>query len=267
MIKCRLSCGAKCLAAMLVVASGALNSSAAVADGLVDTIDRVKGSIVAVGTYQTLRRPPAMLRGTGFSVADGRYILTNAHVLPEKLDTAHKEHLAVFIGNSTQLKVRRIKVVDRDDQHDVALLRLLDGSLPALGLGRSETVREGEAVAVTGFPLASILGFYPVTHSGIIAAIKPAVIPVVSPRQLNSKAIQIIRNRLEIYQLDLTAFPGNSGSPLYDITTGEVVGIVSSVFVQGLNKESAITQPTGITYAIPVRHLRELLRRNDIKGY
>lgn len=266
MIRCRLSRGAKCLAAMLFVASGTLNSSGAVADGLVDTIDRVKGGIVAVGTYQTLRRPPAKLRGTGFAVADGRHVLTNAHVLPKELDTARKEYLAVFIGNSAQLKVRRIKVVDRDDQHDVALLKLLDGSLPALRLGNSESVMEGASIAVTGFPLASILGFYPVTHSGIIAAIKPAAIPVVSPRQLNSKAIQIIRNRLEIYQLDLTAFPGNSGSPLYDISTGEVVGIVSSVFVQGLNKESAITQPTGITYAIPVRHLRDLLRRNDIKG-
>jgi hypothetical protein len=32
------------------------------------------------------------------------------------------------------------------------------------------------------------------------------------------------------------------------------------VFVKGL-KETAITAPSGITYAIPVRHVQELLER------
>jgi serine protease Do len=63
-----------------------------------------------------------------------------------------------------------------------------------------------------------------------------------------------------VFQLDATAFPGNSGSPLYDPATGEVVGILNMVFVKG-TKESALTQPSGISYAIPSNFLIELLAR------
>jgi S1-C subfamily serine protease len=63
-----------------------------------------------------------------------------------------------------------------------------------------------------------------------------------------------------VYQLDGTAYPGSSGSPLYDGGTGEVVGVVNMVFVKGL-KENALAQPSGISYAIPVRHLRELVTK------
>jgi hypothetical protein len=42
--------------------------------------------------------------------------------------------------------------------------------------------------------------------------------------------------------------------------TGEVIGVINKVFVQG-TKEAALTQPSGITYAIPANHLRALLQR------
>jgi S1-C subfamily serine protease len=69
-----------------------------------------------------------------------------------------------------------------------------------------------------------------------------------------------------VIQLDGTAYPGNSGSPLYDPQDGKVLGIVNKVFVQA-GRESAIGQPSGITYAIPAVHIRELLRREKISGY
>ena len=68
------------------------------------------------------------------------------------------------------------------------------------------------------------------------------------------------RDGVPVFQLDATAFPGNSGSPLYDPATGEVVGILNMVFVKA-TKESALTQPSGISYAIPSRFLIELLAR------
>jgi hypothetical protein len=37
-----------------------------------------------------------------------------------------------------------------------------------------------------------------------------------------------------------------------------VFGIVNMVFIKG-TKETALSQPSGITYAIPSRHLQELL--------
>ena len=62
-----------------------------------------------------------------------------------------------------------------------------------------------------------------------------------------------------VFQLDATAYPGNSGSPIYDPVTGEVLGIVNMVFVKG-TKEAALTEPSGITYAIPASHLEALLK-------
>jgi hypothetical protein len=46
---------------------------------------------------------------------------------------------------------------------------------------------------------------------------------------------------------------------VYDPATGEVLGIVNMVFVKR-TKESALTDPSGITYAVPANHLRALLQ-------
>ena len=68
-----------------------------------------------------------------------------------------------------------------------------------------------------------------------------------------------------IFQLDGTAYPGNSGSPLYDPATAQVYGIVNSVFVQG-TREQAISRPSGITYAIPSVHILSVLQQAKLIG-
>ena len=76
------------------------------------------------------------------------------------------------------------------------------------------------------------------------------------------KAASVARLRqgpFNIYQLDGTAYPGNSGGPLFDAETGRVVGVINMVLAKA-SKESLLTNPSGITYAIPVRFVRELLR-------
>ena len=80
-----------------------------------------------------------------------------------------------------------------------------------------------------------------------------------SAQQLNSQSIHRLRQgSYDIYQLDATAYPGNSGGPLLSVETGEVIGVVNSVAVKS-TKESALSQPSGITYAIPVKFVSELL--------
>jgi len=51
---------------------------------------------------------------------------------------------------------------------------------------------------------------------------------------------------------------------MYDMKNGEVLGIINKVFVQA-TKEAVISNPSGITYAIPVKYLHQILKENKIK--
>jgi S1-C subfamily serine protease len=122
-------------------------------------------------------------------------------------------------------------------------------------------VLEGQSLAFTGYPLGMVLGLHAATHRATLAAITPVVMPSLSSRKLDTRQIaQLARNPFNVFQLDGTAYPGNSGSPLYDAASGKVVGVINAVFVKGL-KENAISNPSGITYAIPVNYVRKLMQK------
>jgi serine protease Do len=240
------------------------DASSAETNSLPDTVDRIRPAIVAVGTFQKTRRPPAIFRGTGFVILNGLYVVTNAHVLPDKVDTDKREHIAVFVGTGEMADVREATKVLEDSDHDFAVLRITGRPVPALTLGDSSRVREGESYAFTGFPIGMVLGLHPVTHRGIISAITPIVIPQLSAQQLGKNVLARLTSPYDVFQLDATAYPGNSGSPLYDPATGQVVGILNKVFIQS-TKESVIEKPSGISYAVPINSLRELLKKLRIE--
>jgi len=247
-----------------IVFSCSLFSSFHLCAELADTIEKVKPSVVGIGIYTPTGRPQNVLRGTGFVIGNGQYIVTNHHVLPDELDDTLLQEMAVFIGSGKTAKVRKAEIVASSDEHDLAVLKLKGSPLPALKLASGKFHREGSYVAFTGFPIGAVLGLYPVTHRGIIAAVTPTIVPVSDARQISIKMLKRMRNPYLVYQLDATAYPGNSGSGLYNIETGEIIGVVNKVFVQE-SKEAVISKPSGITYAIPVKYLRELLDKNDIK--
>lgn len=226
---------------------------------LSEVLPRIKPSVVAVGTYQRTRSPSFLFRGTGFVVGNGLTVATNAHVLPDSVSASQGESIAVIQADgSGNAQVRIASVTASDRAHDVALLSIQGHPLPTLPLGRSPLAVDGQSVAFTGFPLGAALGLTPVTHRGIISAITPISIPRGNARDLSPLAIRQLEGRFNVFQLDATAYPGNSGSPVFDIGTGEVLGIINMVFVKG-SKESALSQPSGITYAIPVTYLKALL--------
>jgi len=86
-----------------------LGTLAADTTALPDVIEKIKPAIVAVGAFQKTRRPPSIFRGTGFVIADGLHVVTNAHVVPEKVDTEGKEVVAVFVRqvSSKYVKLRK----------------------------------------------------------------------------------------------------------------------------------------------------------------
>lgn len=225
---------------------------------LPELVTSVKQSIVGVGTFQALRRPPLDLKGTGFAVHDGQYVVTNFHVLPHELANDQKERLVVVVGSGRSYHQRDAEIVEIDVTHDVVLLKITGEPVPPVRLGSGALLRDGTRVAITGYPIGSVLGLYPVTHVGYVAAISPIRIPQVDSRLLDTR--MILRNPFDVYQLDITAFPGNSGSPLYDTTTGRVEAILNSTFIKE-TKERALSDPTGISFAIPIIYVHEILRK------
>jgi len=139
-------------------------------------------------------------------------------------------------------------------------LRITGQPLVAMSLGDSDKVREGETYAFTGFPIGMVLGLNAVTHRGIISAVTPIVIPQLSGQLLEKKILTRLFAPYDIFQLDATAYPGNSGSPLYHPETGQVVRIINKVFIQE-SKETVIQKPSGISYAIPIKHLATLIKK------
>ena len=227
-----------------------------------DTVARVKASVVAVGTMQKTRAPQFQFLGTGFAVGDGSLVATNAHVVRRPLAAgADPEFLAIAIpsDNPQSAQVRVVHQAAEDLDRDLALLRVPGPPLTALILRDSDAVREGEQFLLTGFPIGSVLGLFAATHRAMVAAVTPIAIPPANSRQLDPALIQRLkRGAFAVFQLDVTSYPGNSGSPLYDPATGEVVGILNMVFVKG-TKESALTHPSGIAYAIPSNYLQGML--------
>ena len=248
------------LCLLIFAAFATFSVEAAELANLPATIDRVKPTIVAIGTFQKTRRPPAIFRGTGFAVADGLHVITNVHVLPEKIDQEKKEVIAVFTGKGNAIDFRETTIVATDPDHDIALLKISGRPLTSLALGDSAQVREGETYAFTGFPIGMVLGLNAVTHRGMISAITPIVIPQLSGQQLDKRILTRLISPYDVFQLDATAYPGNSGSPLYHPDTGKVIGIINKVFVQE-SKETVIQKPSGISYAVPTNHIRELLKK------
>ena len=229
------------------------------------TIGRVKASVVAVGTFVRTRTPPFQFLGTGFVVDDGTLIVTNAHVIPALVDPAKMEVLAILLATldkDGKAQVREAKQIAVDPGSDLAVLRIAAPALPALKLRGSDGVKEGQEVLFTGYPIGAVLGPYPATHRGMISAITPIAIPQAKAGELDPRTIRrLASGPFPVFQLDGTAYPGNSGSPIYDPDSGEVLGVINMVFVKG-TKESALTQPSGITYAVPAIHLLELLKKS-----
>jgi S1-C subfamily serine protease len=254
------------VAVLLTVLSGFVAARCDAAE-LTQTIARIKSSVVGVGTFIKTRSPSFQLGGTGFVVADGLHVITNAHNYAKPLDSEKLEVPMVLIYNAGDPQPREAQLLATDKAHDLALLKISGAPLPVMPIGDSDSVREGQMLAFTGFPIGLVLGMHPATHRGMVSAIVPVALPGITARTLDERTISRIRDSTyRVFQLDGTAYPGNSGSPLYDPGDGTVYGIINATFVQG-TRENAIGRPSGISYAIPSRFIRELLQREKVPGF
>ena len=224
-----------------------------------DIVEEVTQRVGAIALFTPLESSVPKIIGTGFAVENGKYVITNYHVVDIALDPTIVQYFVFMSGKGQVVKQIRAEVKHIDPLHDLALLQLAE-PVKALEMLPGEMLRPGTEIAFTGFPIGAVLGLYPATHKGLIAAVTPDVIPVESTSSLTMEMLKRKGHVQTLYQLDATAYPGNSGSPVYLPETGEVIGIINKVIVKD-TKESALSAPSGISYAVPVKYINKLLAK------
>lgn len=161
--------------------------------------------------------------GSGFLYNNKGDIVTNAHVVANakevKVKTADsKEFTGTVIGVSNNI--------------DVALVRVPElSSLQPLKVAKNRKAEVGDEVLALGSPL----GLQNTVTTGIISGV--------------GRTFDLQPFRYEnVYQISAPIAPGNSGGPLVDSKTGEVLGINSAGYDQG-----------SIGFSIPIPNVISLI--------
>ncbi len=249
----------KTICSVMILLHFLLGNAPVFAEELVTLTKRATKSTVAIALYSPLKSKAPSIKGTGFVIHDGNYVITNYHVIGQELDPTIVEYYVAMIPSEDGFSFQKVELLEIDIEHDLALFSV-ESAMKPLILAKDVLQPAGTDIAVFGYPLGAALGLFPAVHKGIIATITPDFMPVRDSKVLSSKQLKRLQSPDLIYQLDITAFPGNSGSPVVDIKTGEVIAVVNKVYVRD-GKESALSNPSGITYAIPIKYVSSLLER------
>ncbi len=169
--------------------------------------------------------------GSGIIVRSDGYILTNNHVV------AGAQKLTVVLGDKKKYPA---KIIGRDPQTDVAVIKIEAENLPAAILGNSDDVKVGQWVIAVGNPFQLL---HTVT-AGIISA-----------RGRSEMGLAVYENYI---QTDAAINPGNSGGALANLE-GNIIGI-----------NTAINSPTGgnvgIGFAIPINMAKNVMDKLITEG-
>lgn len=162
--------------------------------------------------------------GSGVLISPDGYIVTNNHVL------AGFDKIAVLLADGTEFKGSAVRVVGRDPQSDLAVLKVVSKKpLPAVPLANASDIEVGDWAIAVGNPF----GLSGTVTVGVVSAKGRSGLPLPEGPSYQ-----------DFIQTDASINPGNSGGALVNIK-GELMGI-----------NSAIRTPTGgsvgIGFAVPV---------------
>ena len=127
----------------------------------------------------------------------------------------------------------------RDDNLDVALLKIDASGLTVASFGDSDQLQLGEKVVAIGNPLGQLGG---TVTEGIVSAL--------------NREITIDGKAMTLLQTDASINPGNSGGGLFN-DQGQLIGLVVA--------KSAGEDVEGLGFAIPINDVQEIL--NDLLNY
>lgn len=166
--------------------------------------------------------------GTGFIVENNGYIMTNKHVVADENAT-----YTVLLSNGEQ---RVAKVVYRDSQLDLAVIKIEGSNYTKVELGNSASLKLGQSVFVVG----NAFGEYSNSVSvGIVSGLN---------RNIQAQDGRKVENLSGVIQTDAAINPGNSGGPLVDLE-GKVVGI----------NVATVLGSQSIGFSIPVDQAKQIL--------
>jgi putative serine protease PepD len=171
--------------------------------------------------------------GTGFVVDTDGTIVTNAHVVGE----SDRVQVQFADDRTVTGQVRGV-----DTSSDLAIVHVdpaRAGSLTALKLADSSTVRTGQLAVAIGSPF----GLPQTATSGIVSG-TGRHIEAPDGFQIDS-----------VIQTDAPINPGNSGGPLLD-AAGQVIGVNSQIATGGSGNGSV-----GIGFAVPSNTVRDVIPR------
>ena len=171
--------------------------------------------------------------GSGVIISHDGYIVTNNHVV----DGATKLRVKLNDG-----RVFDAKLVGKDPNTDIALIKIEADGLPMLQFGSSDNLRLGEWVLAIGSPF----DLQSTITAGIVSA--------------KARQLDVIPNefRLESFiQTDAAVNPGNSGGALVN-SKGELVGINTVI-------KSSTGSYIGYSFAVPESIVRKVV--NDLRAY
>ena len=182
--------------------------------------------------YGSPRQYEGMVSGSGVIVSSDGYIVTNNHVVEQ----AGK--IEVTLSDRHKYTA---KLIGRDPETDLALLKIDATGLQAIEYGNSDETQVGQWVLAVGNP-------YDLTSTvtaGIISAKGRSIDILPSDRNNHISPIE------SYLQTDAAVNPGNSGGALVN-TNGQLVGINSAI-------ASNTGSYTGYSFAIPVNLVRKVV--------
>ena len=169
------------------------------------------------------------ISGSGFIISTDGYILTNYHVV-EHADTNGLE-ITVTMHSGDKYSA---KIVGKEADNDVALLKVDAENLPALVINTGGNLVVGQPVYVIGNPLGELT--YTLTD-GIVSAL--------------DREIAVEANvSIGMFQISAAINSGNSGGPVFN-DKGEVIGIASAKYAK--------TGVEGLGFAIPIEDAMDIV--------
>ncbi len=166
-------------------------------------------------------------QGSGFFIASGGYIVTNAHVM----EGAVAATIITYDGAN-----HKVYKVGENSGMDIILLKINETDYIPLALGNSNDVKQGEPVITIGNPY----GLQFSVSQGIVSNIH-----------------QEGENGLKAYiQIDAALNPGNSGGPLIS-NDGKVIGI----------NNFKISEAEGVGFALESNYIKSTVNDISQEAY